>query len=82
MAAARSSDFVSASSMTGMSTRVSESPRLPRLPRNLCAVLILLMLATICGKKVVETTLTDSELASLKEAAEAVRTKQADVQTL
>jgi malate dehydrogenase len=33
-------------------------------------------------KKVVETTLTDSELASLKEAAEAVRTKQADVQTL
>jgi malate dehydrogenase len=33
-------------------------------------------------KKVVETALTDSELASLKEAAEAVRTKQADVQTL
>jgi malate dehydrogenase len=33
-------------------------------------------------KKVVETVLTDSELASLKEAAEAVRTKQADVQTL
>jgi malate dehydrogenase len=33
-------------------------------------------------KKVVETALTDSELASLKEAAEAVRSKQADVQTL
>jgi malate dehydrogenase len=33
-------------------------------------------------KKVVETALTDSELASLKEAAEAVRTKQSDVQTL
>jgi malate dehydrogenase len=33
-------------------------------------------------KKVVETDLTDSELAALKEAAEAVRAKQADVQTL
>jgi malate dehydrogenase len=33
-------------------------------------------------RKVVETTLTDSELAGLKEAAEAVRAKQADVQTL
>ena len=33
-------------------------------------------------KKVVETKLTDSELTGLKEAAEAVRAKQADVQTL
>ena len=33
-------------------------------------------------KKVVETKLTDSELAALKVAAEAVRAKQADVQTL
>ncbi|MBP2476286.1 malate dehydrogenase [Crossiella equi] len=33
-------------------------------------------------KKVVETPLTDSELAALKEAAEAVRAKQADVQSL
>jgi malate dehydrogenase len=33
-------------------------------------------------KKVVETDLTDSELAALKEAAEAVRAKQADVQSL
>jgi len=33
-------------------------------------------------KKVVETKLTESELTSLKEAAEAVRAKQADVQTL
>ena len=33
-------------------------------------------------KKVVETQLTDTELASLKEAAEAVRAKQADVLTL
>lgn len=33
-------------------------------------------------KKVVETKLTDSELASLKEAAEAVRTKQADVKDM
>lgn len=33
-------------------------------------------------KKVVETKLTDSELAALKAAAEAVRAKQADVQTL
>ena len=33
-------------------------------------------------KKVVETELTDSELAGLKEAAEAVRAKQADVATL
>ena len=33
-------------------------------------------------KKVVETVLTDSELASLKEAAEAVRAKQSDVKTL
>jgi malate dehydrogenase len=33
-------------------------------------------------KKVVETKLTDTELASLKEAAEAVRAKQADVLTL
>jgi malate dehydrogenase len=33
-------------------------------------------------KKVVETELTESELTSLKEAAEAVRAKQADVQTL
>ena len=33
-------------------------------------------------KKVVEGTLTDSEVAALKEAAEAVRAKQADVQTL
>ena len=33
-------------------------------------------------KKVEETDLTDSELAALKEAAEAVRAKQADVQTL
>ncbi|MGW0520587.1 malate dehydrogenase [Crossiella sp. NPDC003009] len=33
-------------------------------------------------KKVVETELTDSELAALKEAAEAVRAKQADVQSL
>ncbi len=33
-------------------------------------------------KKVVETKLTDSELAGLKEAAEAVRAKQADVQAL
>jgi malate dehydrogenase len=33
-------------------------------------------------KKVVQTELTDSELASLKEAAEAVRAKQADVLTL
>jgi len=33
-------------------------------------------------KKVVETKLTDSELAGLKEAAEAVRAKQADVMTL
>jgi malate dehydrogenase len=32
--------------------------------------------------KVVESKLTDSEVASLKEAAEAVRAKQADVQTL
>jgi malate dehydrogenase len=32
--------------------------------------------------KVVESKLTDSEIASLKEAAEAVRAKQADVQTL
>lgn len=33
-------------------------------------------------RKVVETKLTDSELAGLKEAAEAVRSKQADVQSL
>jgi malate dehydrogenase len=33
-------------------------------------------------KKVVETNLTDSELEALKVAAEAVRAKQADVQTL
>jgi malate dehydrogenase len=33
-------------------------------------------------KKIVEGTLTDSEVAALKEAAEAVRAKQADVQTL
>jgi len=33
-------------------------------------------------KKVVEGTLTDTEVAALKEAAEAVRAKQADVQTL
>jgi malate dehydrogenase len=33
-------------------------------------------------KKVIETPLTDSELASLKEAAEAVRAKQADITTL
>jgi len=33
-------------------------------------------------KKVVEGTLTDSEVSALKEAAEAVRAKQADVQTL
>jgi malate dehydrogenase len=33
-------------------------------------------------RKVVEGTLTDSEVAALKEAAEAVRAKQADVQTL
>jgi malate dehydrogenase len=33
-------------------------------------------------KKVVESALTDSEVAALKEAAEAVRAKQADVQTL
>jgi malate dehydrogenase len=33
-------------------------------------------------RKVVESKLTDSEVASLKEAAEAVRAKQADVQTL
>jgi len=33
-------------------------------------------------KKVVEGTLTDSEVAALREAAEAVRAKQADVQTL
>jgi malate dehydrogenase len=33
-------------------------------------------------RKVVESALTDSEVASLKEAAEAVRAKQADVQTL
>ena len=33
-------------------------------------------------KKVVEGTLTDSEVVALKEAAEAVRAKQADVQTL
>jgi len=33
-------------------------------------------------KKVVEGTLTDTEIAALKEAAEAVRAKQADVQTL
>jgi malate dehydrogenase len=33
-------------------------------------------------KKVVESSLTDSEVAALKEAAEAVRAKQADVQTL
>jgi malate dehydrogenase len=33
-------------------------------------------------KKVVETKLTDSELTGLKEAAEAVRAKQADVQAL
>ncbi|MGN6089205.1 MAG: malate dehydrogenase [Actinomycetales bacterium] len=33
-------------------------------------------------RKVVETDLTDSELAALKEAAEAVRAKQADVQSL
>lgn len=33
-------------------------------------------------KKVVETKLTESELAALKDAAEAVRAKQADVQTL
>ena len=33
-------------------------------------------------KKVVEGTLTDSEVAAIKEAAEAVRAKQADVQTL
>ncbi len=33
-------------------------------------------------KKVVETDLTDAELAGLKEAAEAVRAKQADVASL
>jgi malate dehydrogenase len=33
-------------------------------------------------KKVIETPLTDSELASLKAAAEAVRAKQADITTL
>ena len=33
-------------------------------------------------KRVVETDLTDSELAGLKEAAEAVRAKQADVANL
>ena len=33
-------------------------------------------------KKVVETELTDAELAGLKEAAEAVRAKQADVANL
>jgi malate dehydrogenase len=33
-------------------------------------------------RKVVESKLTDSEIASLKEAAEAVRTKQADVKDL
>ena len=33
-------------------------------------------------RKVVESALTDAEVASLKEAAEAVRAKQADVQTL
>ena len=33
-------------------------------------------------RKVVESALTESEVTSLKEAAEAVRTKQADVQTL
>jgi malate dehydrogenase len=33
-------------------------------------------------RKIVESKLTDSEIASLKEAAEAVRTKQADVKDL
>jgi malate dehydrogenase len=33
-------------------------------------------------RKVVEGDLTDSELAGLKEAAEAVRAKQADIQSL
>ena len=33
-------------------------------------------------KKVVQGALTDTEVAALKEAAEAVRAKQADVQTL
>jgi malate dehydrogenase len=33
-------------------------------------------------RRVVETDLTDTELAGLKEAAEAVRAKQADVQDL
>jgi malate dehydrogenase len=33
-------------------------------------------------RRVVETPLTDSELASLREAAEAVRAKQADVATM
>jgi malate dehydrogenase len=33
-------------------------------------------------RKVVETALTDSEIASLKEAAEAVRSKQSDIQSL
>ena len=33
-------------------------------------------------RKVVETALTDSEVAGLREAAEAVRAKQADVQSL
>jgi malate dehydrogenase len=33
-------------------------------------------------RKVVESSLTDSEIASLKEAAEAVRAKQADVKDM